>query len=45
METHFVAMQPTSEISREQLESFLKSAQAVGFLRGTSDLARLVEVP
>lgn len=35
----------TSDISREALEGFMKSAQAVGFLRGTSDLAKLVEVP
>jgi NitT/TauT family transport system substrate-binding protein len=35
----------TSEVSRATLELFLKSAQFVGFLRGTADLARLVETP
>jgi NitT/TauT family transport system substrate-binding protein len=35
----------TSDVAREPLESFLKSAQAVGFLRGTADLSRLVEKP
>ena len=36
---------PTSEIARDALEKFLKSAQSVGFLRDTPDLSRLVETP
>jgi NitT/TauT family transport system substrate-binding protein len=35
----------TSDVTREALESFLKSAQAVGFLRDTADLAQLVDTP
>ena len=37
---HFV-----SEISREPFDHFLSNAQKVGFLRGSVDLSRLVEVP
>ena len=37
---HFV-----SEISREPFDHFLSDAQKVGFLRGSVDLSRLVEVP
>jgi NitT/TauT family transport system substrate-binding protein len=35
----------TSEASREGLDKFMKSAQAVGFLRSAPDLSRLVEKP
>jgi len=35
----------TSQVSREALDGFLKSAQSVGFLRGTADLSALVEEP
>ena len=35
----------TSTVSRESLEKFMADAQAVGFLRGAPDLARLVEKP
>ena len=31
---------PTSEIARDALEEFLKSAQSVGFLRDAPDLSR-----
>jgi NitT/TauT family transport system substrate-binding protein len=37
---HFV-----SEISREPFDHFLSDARKVGFLRGSVDLSRLVEVP
>ena len=37
---HFV-----SEISLEPFDHFLSDAQKVGFLRGSVDLSRLVEVP
>jgi NitT/TauT family transport system substrate-binding protein len=36
---------PTSEIARDALENFLKSAQSAGFLRDTPDLSRLVQTP
>jgi NitT/TauT family transport system substrate-binding protein len=35
----------TSEIKREEVEAFLAEAQSVGFLQGTTDLARLVVTP
>jgi NitT/TauT family transport system substrate-binding protein len=35
----------TNETSTTAFETFLKAAQSVGFLRGTADLARLVETP
>lgn len=35
----------TSEVAPEAIDKFLKSAQSVGFLRGTADLSRLVERP
>jgi NitT/TauT family transport system substrate-binding protein len=37
-------MTPTSAISLESLQGFVEAAQAVGFLRGVPDLARLVVV-
>jgi NitT/TauT family transport system substrate-binding protein len=36
---------PTSEIARDALGNFLKSAQSAGFLRDTPDLSRLVQTP
>lgn len=35
----------TAAVTRSALEIFLKSAQSVGFLRGATDLAKLVEAP
>lgn len=35
----------TDEVSPVALDAFFKSAQAAGFLRGTTDLSRLVEAP
>lgn len=35
----------TDTIARQSIERFLTSAQSVGFLRGTADLARLIELP
>lgn len=35
----------TSEISPRAIEQFLGRAQSVGFLRGTADLSKLVELP
>jgi NitT/TauT family transport system substrate-binding protein len=35
----------TSEIKREALDTFVKEAQSVGFLKGTPDLSRLFEIP
>lgn len=37
-------MNITSHVSLDAFQSFLKSAQAVGFLRGTPDLKRMIEV-
>ena len=36
---------PTSEISLESLEGFVRAAQEVGFLRAMPDLSRLLAVP
>jgi NitT/TauT family transport system substrate-binding protein len=35
----------TTEVSRTSLDAFVASAQAVGFLRGAPDLAKLIEIP
>jgi NitT/TauT family transport system substrate-binding protein len=35
----------TTEISRPPLEQFVRDAQAAGFLRGSPDLKRLIEIP
>ncbi len=35
----------TTEVSRASLDAFVASAQAVGFLRGAPDLAKLIETP
>ena len=35
----------TSDVSLDALKRFITSAQAVGFLRGSPDLSRLVETP
>jgi NitT/TauT family transport system substrate-binding protein len=35
----------TDEVSPVALDAFFKGAQAAGFLRGTTDLSRLVEAP
>jgi NitT/TauT family transport system substrate-binding protein len=35
----------STEISRPPLEQFVRDAQAAGFLRGTPDLKRLIEIP
>jgi NitT/TauT family transport system substrate-binding protein len=35
----------TSEIAQTSLDGFLKSAQSVGFLRGTPDLSQILERP
>lgn len=35
----------TDTISQQSIERFLASAQSVGFLRGTADLAHLIELP
>ncbi len=34
----------TNDVTRAQLDKFVASAQAVGFLRGAPDLARLIEI-
>ncbi len=34
----------STEISRENLDALLKDAQSVGFLKGTTDLGRLLEI-
>jgi len=41
----FSRMTLTADITREAFQTFVMSAQAVGFLRGTPDLARLIETP
>jgi sulfonate transport system substrate-binding protein len=38
-------MTPTADVSRDAFQSFVTSAKAVGFLRDTPDLSRLVEKP
>jgi NitT/TauT family transport system substrate-binding protein len=35
----------TNDIKRDALDTFMKSAQSVGFLRGAPDLSRLIEAP
>ena len=35
----------THEVSREAMDKLVAGAQAVGFLRGVPDLARLIEKP
>ena len=35
----------TSEIKREALEAFVAQARSVGFLKGASDLSRLIATP
>jgi NitT/TauT family transport system substrate-binding protein len=35
----------TNDILRDALDTFMKSAQSVGFLRGAPDLSRLIEAP
>jgi hypothetical protein len=35
----------TTSVNRAALQSFVVKAQQAGFLRGTPDLARLVETP
>lgn len=45
MERAAARMVLTSQVSPAALDTFLKSAQSVGFLRGSGDLSKLVEGP
>jgi len=45
LEQSWRRLHSVSEISHEPFDHFLSDAQKVGFLRGSVDLSRLVEVP